>query len=444
MEKKDIFKLREKEIDFNEDQIKALLKIQDFLHSNEKFFLLAGYSGTGKTTILENVANYTSSFLLAPTNAAVKRLKEKIKIKESRFMTIHSCLFNPVKKETEIEIDEYGVEQKFVRSKNKGFNKDCLYIIDECSMIDRYILDYICKEAEKNKAKVIFSGDVFQLEPVGDNPMIFEWEKNAKYDFKKENKFELTKVQRYNGILLKVATHIRTVEQAEAFHFKNNEINIVKNFNIKLKNDILNSSNYVVLTATNSKRVIYNNKIRNLKYGTNAKIIELGERLICLNNNNFFCNSDIFYVGEVEHLGTYSFMFNDNRYKGYLIKHNDLTTFFVPDLIEPSLHGQSIIKSYLNRSVLNTDITVEKLMFKYHPIFKEYKFNNNIIIATYGYATSVNKAQGNEWNNVYIDPEGLFYSANKAKWFYTAITRAKKYVQIVHSKHLKPIHYKND
>ena len=69
---------------------------------------------------------------------------------------------------------------------------------------------------------------------------------------------------------------------------------------------------------------------------------------------------------------------------------------------------------------------------------KEFRkvFNKDIIIATYGYAISCHKAQGQEWDNVYIDASWLMPVWNHAKWFYTAITRAKSKVEVTNNKYL--------
>ena len=176
--KKNIFETRTTQIEYTEGQKKALTKVDAFLSSGDNFFLLAGYSGCGKTTIAENIANYKTATLLAPTNAAVNRLREKIANKRLLFKTIHKQLFS--------KKDEFG---KFIQ--DRGLLARETYIVDECSMIDKYILEILIKEATTKKCKLIFMGDSFQLEPVGENPKIFLWEKSYPEYFKIENKYEL-------------------------------------------------------------------------------------------------------------------------------------------------------------------------------------------------------------------------------------------------------------
>ena len=91
-----IFECRAEEIDYTMCQKKALLLVDTFLQSSELFLLIAGNAGTGKTTIAENIVNYSDADILAPTNAAVKRLRDKFQskaIQKSRFSTIHQILY---------------------------------------------------------------------------------------------------------------------------------------------------------------------------------------------------------------------------------------------------------------------------------------------------------------------------------------------------------------
>ena len=109
----------------------------------------------------------------------------------------------------------------------------------------------------------------------------------------------------------------------------------------------------------------------------------------------------------------------------------------IPDLIEASLHGKQIVESI---------IMLENLSFSQKKSLcnkskqngkNNYYFNKNVTISTFGYAISCHKAQGQEWDNVYIDAHFLMPVWNQAKWFYTAITRAKNKVEITINKYLK-------
>lgn len=433
--KKSILDCRNIPIEYTKGQVQALLKIERFMNSTEKFFLLAGYSGCGKTTIAENIARYTNAILLAPTNAAVNRLRDKIDGKFT-FKTIHLEMYVPS--------DEDG----FVL--DVGLKVNQTYIIDECSMIDDYILNDIITQAKKNNCKIIFIGDSFQLEPVGQDPLLFAWEKRRPDDFQPENKYELSEVKRYDGDLLKIATDIRTdYKNLKPSIIKinkpdSNDLLLEKKFTSAILKDIRDNNSYVVLTSTNQKRVSYNNKIRSVKYKTNdnLKYLQLNDILVSVSNNRFYSNGETFFVNNASLISEFKIKIPDfkkdelSEYDALLYKHNNKLILLIPDLLEPSLHGHQLFKAYDNE-LFDVPEHVEQMCFLINNKKVIYGFNKNVIIATYGYAISCHKAQGQEWDNVYIDADWLMPVWNAARWFYTAITRAKYKVQIKENKYFK-------
>ena len=141
-----IFEARSQPIEFTKGQREALEKVETFLKSDNNFFLLAGYSGCGKTTIAENIAKFSNAKMMTPTNAAVNRLAEKINVPANRFSTIHRVMYSPK--------DDSG---QFRKSKEMDPKK--VYIVDECSMIDKRVLDDLLTDAQKKESKIIFMGE---------------------------------------------------------------------------------------------------------------------------------------------------------------------------------------------------------------------------------------------------------------------------------------------
>lgn len=442
MDRSNIFTARKNPIDYTDGQKQALNKVSKFLKSSDHFFLLAGYSGCGKTTIAENIANFKYATLLAPTNAAVNRLKEKIDSPLS-FSTIHKLLFA-------------AKDEKGNFKKDKSFTPNRTYIIDECSMIDKYILEIIIKDAVAKNCKIIFMGDSFQLEPVGDNPHIFEWENSYPEHFLPENRYELTEVKRYDGSLLKIATEMRINKKAAFVQPEDSDLSTVAKFSKSLVQDINNKNSYVVLTSTNNRRILYNKKIRSyiFKNPTLESQAQDGDVLVSVSNSNNYSNGEIFEIKKA--ILVESFQLNleipskkadqDPKivsYKALLYKQNKMYTVLIPDLVEPSLHGQQILNSILEGNTVVSPSTYKLfvIQFTIKKKFGEEKevimFNKDVNIATYGYAISCHKAQGQEWNNVYIDAYWLMPVWDPAKWFYTAITRAKCKVEVTDNKYLK-------
>lgn len=433
-----IFDTRRVQIEYTPGQRTALEKVEEFLRGSDNFFLLAGYSGCGKTTIAENIATYAKADLMAPTNAAVNRLKEKINTGSSftQFSTIHRVLFSPGEK-----------KGKFFEK--GGLRPNKTYIIDECSMIDKYVLEVIMKRAKEGRCKIIFMGDSFQLEPVGENPFIFDWENSYPEDFLVENKYELTEVKRYDGNLLKIATEMRTSKEPAFDAIDNDDLIIADKFTTSLIKDIKSASSYVVLTSTNAKRVTYNRKIRSARFKLNGNDLNYAmnnDKLVSVSNSALFSNGEIYVLENAKLMHEFTITVEHKReedgyktYRALIYTEGERTTLLIPELEEPSLQGPTIIKSF-DRGHSTLPLHLYKLLIsEWKDKFgnKKKMLQKNIIVSTYGYAISCHKAQGQEWDNVYIDAEWLMPVWDYAKWFYTAITRAKCKVEVTTNKYLK-------
>lgn len=429
-----IFQLRKEPIDYTMDQKKALLLIETFIKSNDLFFMIIGNAGTGKTTIAENIANYTNAFMIAPTNAAVKRLREKFGyVGSDRFFTIHQTLYDFPDPNT----------GEFNRSKGLARNKT--YIVDESSMIDCNVLDDLIKSAQQRNCKLIFIGDDFQLEPVGKDPKIFSWEKSNP-NFQEHWKIKLEEVKRNDGTILKIATHLRQCKYPEIFNINNEEFTIVADFTKELANDILTNGEYIVLVSNNKDRVKYNNRIRKFRFKQEASIpIISGEKLISVANVSY-ANGEIFEAYHPSIVQTFEETINIGSmkeptyktYTMYLIEYfaspdsnHQKKTFLIPDLDLPSLHASQLMT--------NTQLKFNSKITEVNKYSKKRQWLDHISISTYGYATSVHKSQGNEWTHVYIDCGWLSNNWNKCRWLYTAITRAKKKIEIIKSSQFKLI-----
>ena len=424
---------RKTKIEYTNCQLIALNKVNIFLNSPEHFFLLAGYSGCGKTTIAENIATATRSALFAPTNAAVNRLKEKINNPQLQYSTIHSALFSAGTKNNTFFVD-------------KSLKPNGIYIIDECSMIDTYVLKIIIQETLKNKCKIIFMGDSFQLEPVGENPFIFNWEKSNSDLFLEKNRCELKEVKRYDGSLLKIATEIRINKKAKFNNPVVSDLTVVKKFSKNLAIDINNKSNYVVITSTNNKRIQYNEKIRAYSFRDREinHYAQNGDKLVSVSNSTNYANGEIFTINKGMLLYEFEIFVEkkDESFKTYtalIYLHEQQLTILIPDLVESSMHGTQIFNSIQNNpesiSKEAKNLIIAEKTLKNGEEIKYYKKAVNI--ATYGYAISCHKAQGQEWDNVYIDAHWLMPVWDDAKWFYTAITRAKCKVEVTNNQYLK-------
>jgi hypothetical protein len=338
-------------------------------------------------------------------------------------------------------IDEQTGEWK----KGAGLKHAEVYVVDECSMIDQKLLNDLCEEASKNKVKLIFMGDNFQLEPIGKDPKIFDWEKSDDR-FKGIWKAQLTDVVRNKDTVLEVATHLRTTGEPEVLDRNNRTFNLLDMFTTELKFDIENDSDYIILTSTNKLRMNFNRMVRNVRFEEDAvNPVNDYEKVISVANIQFL-NGEQYIIRHPRLVDEFTLDINagsdaypkPKRYTFYLYEHEvegktgRFQTLFIPHLDLPSLYQHSLMKNFKFKN----DSRFVRMM---HPKFgRPYPiWNSKMNIATYGYATSVHKSQGSEWDSVYIDASWLSDAWDKARWLYTAITRSKRKVEIKKSNHFK-------
>lgn len=417
---KNILDCRDQAIEYTGDQKKALEKIQDFFDRGESsFFILSGKSGTGKTTIIENIAKYSNAVIMAPTNAAVRRLFDKISNYEE-MSTIHKIIYG--------EPDKYTGEWI-----PKTIEFDRTYIIDESSMIDDKILQDIIDLANVYRNTIVFVGDDFQLPPVGKDPGLFKWDESeyGRY-FKSENKYHLSEVKRYVGDILLFSNYIRDNSKIPV---KNkSDIRFVDKFGKALYNDVVNDDNYVVIVSTNRERMFYNSQIRKIKYpGKDDIAVNPYEKVVSV-ANNLKVNSEVYTIIEPEIKDVFKDVVVNTgsvrfpKYKTYDMyyvydKSTGEKSIVIPDLDIPSLYGQMLAEHFKDdqRFVISDG--------------NKRRWNKLINICTYGNCLTCHKAQGNEYDNVFVDCSWLPDTVNPWRWFYTAFTRTKKKLYIKHSKY---------
>lgn len=170
-EMSEVYANREDDLQLSDEQKKALNIIIGKPLGEP--VIVGGYAGTGKTTIVENIATtylkagYTV-ILAAPTNKAVINIKDRLPAKildnyegendQLQLRTLQTTLYEVTKKEDEGD--------KLIGAKQKKYYEQTVIIVDESSMIgwENYMI--LLQNAVELGAKVIFMGDGFQLPPV--------------------------------------------------------------------------------------------------------------------------------------------------------------------------------------------------------------------------------------------------------------------------------------
>jgi len=425
-----------------EDLIRFILPEDD-----REIMVLKGAAGTGKTSILKAITQIIKDKgvnfrLAAPTGRAAKVLYSKTQ--SNNISTIHSMIYL-----TE-QMDD-GRVKLTLRSENE--DEHCIYIIDESSMISDFkpsdsefvadsplltdLIRYVNKGDSRNK--IIFVGDHYQLPPFA--PM-FETSKSFALDsgylmnkFNKEiSENALTKVmhQSEGSSVLNLATEIRkNISKGNSMYTAFPERNrgwwealdmYVRIFDSKNLNKVL------MVCHTNKDVNFWNNKIREKLFGRTDEILNVGDivqlqRINWIEDGVLF-NGDTGIVTEVD--------LNPNYFGGL--------HFSECEIQFESGNKTRKVKKLFCWEVLTSDYgTLKKeqrnnlfaAVMKTNPKFRTTKniTNDEYLNAfwlRHGYASSCHKAQGGEWETVFVNPYLKWMKQDKARWLYTAYTRARK------------------
>ncbi|MFK8298635.1 ATP-dependent RecD-like DNA helicase [Capnocytophaga cynodegmi] len=440
----------------------ALQLITEFLldrNSSEKLFLLKGFAGTGKTSIINCLIKNLPSIghkavLLAPTGRASKVMSNLAK---QQAFTIHKHIYFP---------KTNGGEFSFTLKINKF--KNTLFIVDEASMItdnnehffeQNSLLDNLITYVYSGQGcKLLLMGDSAQLPPVNSDYSPALDIRNLEIRYNKEvSHIELNEVVRQekkSGILYN-ATKLREI----LFNFS-----IQKKFNLKTKNfrDIVqltegteiqeaiesSYSNYgleqtAIIVRSNKRAVLYNKQIRKVILD-NENDLSAGDLLMVVKNNyywlkdsskvSFIANGDTLEVLQIYAFRElYGFRFAEVQVQ--LIDYPDFPPFdtiLLLDTLEtenPSLTHQESNRLY--EEVL-LDYQDETSAYKKYLKVKENPFFNALQVK-FSYAITCHKSQGGQWDIVFIEkpylPNGI--DDDYLRWLYTALTRAVKKVYLI-------------
>ncbi len=438
-------------------------KVSSFItdYSNDTIFVLKGFAGTGKTTVISTIVNNLIEInkkyvLLAPTGRAAKVIAN---YSQKPAFTIHKKIYFPKK--------SGGGGVNFVRQPNK--HKNTIFIVDEASMISDQSNDNKMYETSSllddlisyiysgENCKMILLGDTAQLPPVNldISPALNTDTLELNYD-KKVDWIELDEVMRQeekSGILFN-ATELREVLK-ESF-ITNFEFNL-KGFKdiVRLTDgydiqDAINSaySNYSIedtafIVRSNKRANQYNEQIRT-KILDKESDLSTGDYLMVVKNNyfwlkekdeaGFIANGDIIEVLEIfSFQDLYGFKFA--KVKIRMVDYPNQIPFETVLLLD-TIKSESPSLTYEQSNKLYEEVMkdYEHLNTKYAK-FQKVKENEffNALQVKFSYAITCHKSQGGQWNTVFIEqpylPEGI--DRDYIRWLYTAITRAKDKLYLI-------------
>lgn len=441
----------------------ALQKLASFILSDQKdsIFLLKGFAGTGKTTLVGTLVNSLwkttmKAVLMAPTGRAAKVMSS---YSNTQAFTIHRKIYIPKK--------QRGGGVQFVLAPNK--QRNTVFIVDEASMIpDRpadsklfengSLLDDLLQFIYSgHKCKLILIGDTAQLPPVKLNlsPALDENKLALNYN-KEVIMLELDEVVRQaedSGILLN-ATMLREQLQSEFFDSFQFEVDpfkdivrLVDGHEIQEAIDNSYSENGKEETAfivrSNKRANLYNENIRSrILYLENE--LAVGDYMMVVKNNyfwlepqseaGFIANGDIIEILEIFSIKElYSFKFADVKVKMVdYPNQKPFETVLLLDTIQsetPSLSYEDGNRLY--QKVME-DYEFESSKYKKFMGVKGNKYFNSLQVK-FSYAITCHKSQGGQWNTVFVEQPYLPNGVDKEylRWLYTAVTRAKQQLYLI-------------
>lgn len=392
-------------MNFGRDQLAAIEKTTNWYNTAELFrkpiFVIGGYAGTGKSTVLRQVLTnmgiplYKIAYVTYTGKAAVV-----LRQKGLPAYTIHRLIYNVSTSST--------TGKPLFRKKPRLPSNIELICIDELGMVPQPILEDIISYG----IPILGLGDPGQLPPVfGENAYISN-----------PDTF-LTEVFRQSGDsdLLTLATDIR------------NGIDV---YNKKYASDVSifgpgNSFDYnrmvefdQILCSRNANKMMINVNYRDmLKINTPLPIA--GEKVIC-GMNNFgesysYGDVDVCLVNGLTGITTTDAIEVDN---------NVVYFKFQPDKMNMQIPVYAKKQTFLdNYEDFSDKSYVEDVQQQFHMELYDGKPVN---VFDYAYAITTHKSQGSEWDNVLVFDDCFYHDAkNYGRWLYTSVTRAKKKVTIV-------------
>jgi exodeoxyribonuclease-5 len=437
-------------------------RLADFIVSDQgqfPLFLLEGYAGTGKTTVVSTLvkalpkAGYTA-VLLAPTGRAAKVLSLYAQMPA---YTIHKRLYRPA-------VDSDG-HVKFQVLPNKSVRT--LFIVDEASMIpdnrqsgenavfqsQNLLEDLIGHVYSGDSCKMLFLGDSCQLPPVGvkQSPALDKDLLRESY-YLDLDYFVLSDVVRQSleSGILSVATAIRAkINQPNAglplpLFKKENEFNDVVSITGIDMPDAMQQAfhdfgreNTVVITRSNKRANLFNQAIRErILFHENE--LAAGDNLMVVRNNyfwlpdeskaGFIANGDIVEVQSIRKTEEmYGFRFAEATVR--MVDYPDEPSFDVKLLLN-TLNTESPALSYEDNQRLYNEVMADYMhessrrkrmaCIKKNPHF-------NALQVKHANALTCHKTQGGQWDAVFIEKGFLkdeMIDNEYLRWLYTAVTRA--------------------
>ncbi len=472
------------DFELNDQQKSALKELEAFVNGDDTSITLSGYAGTGKTTIMGIFNKYLKRrihadiIFSAPTHRANAVTIQKTP--NAKVFTLQSLL--GLRPDFDITEDVFDLHKlKFEQVAAVKIEDASIVIVDEASMIQDSLYDFLLKQIAAKGAQIIFVGDKGQLRPVRAN--------NISKVFRNDGaQLQLTKVERTgDNPILKESTRVRNGEgfsyetdiapNGQGVEYSSDKTRIREFVKTSLKEmkDSQDPLYFRVLAATNASVEAYNSAIRQILYGRRPAQLYEGELVMGYSNREYdslrkkykLMNSGDYVVQSVKPTTiqidlTYPDRKESISMEGYKVTLKDAidtsASSFTIDVVSNFETDENIIKvqEYIQtlwsmrkqllaegnptaaRSVVEK---INRIQNKIHTMRDIKDANGRLKLRKsfdYGYAHTIHKSQGGTYSKVLINDSSIntfgFNDKNgqevRQELKYVAVSRAKNYVMV--------------
>lgn len=366
---------------FTPHQDEALKRVANWLankpanmRAQEQVFRLFGYAGTGKTTLAQHIAAHVDGDVKFAAFTGKAALVMKAKGCDGA-STIHSLIYRP--RDINDEVPSFELWDDAPASKAR------LIIIDECSMVDAEL----GRDLLSFGVPVLVLGDPAQLPPIQGAGFFTESAPDAM----------LTEVHRQaqDDPIVRLSMDMREGRALE--HGRYGESDIVARRDLD-PDRVMRTDQ--ILVGRNATRRAYNGRMRE-RLGMSEALPIAGDKLVCLRNNR---KKGLFNGG------LWSVRQRAVSKSGIVTMRIDSDDGSNNKLVKVSVRSECFAGG------------IEDLAWEARRKYDEFD---------YGYALTVHKAQGSQWDDVVLFDESFAFPEHRARWLYTGITRAAKRLTIV-------------
>lgn len=372
---------------FSPQQDAALKAVSRWLKEGRSpIFRLFGYAGTGKTTLARHFAEHVDGQVqfAAFTGKAAQVLRAR---GASNARTLHSLIYRP-RGEEAVEDETTGktsINPTFSLNRQSPVARAALIVVDECSMVD----EELGRDLMSFGTPILVLGDPAQLPPISGGGFFTEHEPDHL----------LTEIHRQarDNPIIRLAMDVREGREFARGDYGTAQVIGKEDVDQEL---VLEADQ--VLVGTNRTRRRYNQRLRQLK-GFDASYPQAGDKLVCLRNDpaKGLLNGSLWKV---------------------MTSSRETVKPGINLLVSPEEDDPE-------RGVAK--IKLLKAAFEDQEAEIPWQLKRRFDDFDYGYALTVHKAQGSQWNNVVLFDESFAFRDTRQRWLYTAITRAAERLTVV-------------